>query len=48
MIDKEGKVYKNEEETPYDSLLHEYAMLQYNHAFEDEGRQDRLFEVESR
>lgn len=46
MIDREGKVYKNEGETPYGSLLNDYAMLQYNHAFEEEGRQDGLFEVE--
>lgn len=43
IIDKDGKVYKNGDATPYDKLLNDYAMLQYNHAFEDEGRQEEWF-----
>lgn len=43
IIDREGKVYKNGDGTPYDELLNQYAMLQYNHAFEDEERVTELF-----
>ncbi len=42
-IDKDGDVYKNGDPTPYDKLLQNYAILQYNHAFEAEGRERGLF-----
>ncbi len=42
-IDQDGQVYKNGDATPYDDLLRDYAVLQYNHAFEEEARQTALF-----
>ncbi|MFQ9473074.1 MAG: hypothetical protein ACLR0P_07990 [Oscillospiraceae bacterium] len=45
MIDKEGSYYKIGESTPYDDLLNEYAMLQYNNAFGLEGKAEGLFSI---
>lgn len=42
-IDKDGNVYENGDATPYDSLLHDYSILQYNHAFGGKGRVDSIF-----
>mgnify|MGYP001081646543 CR=1 FL=1 len=42
-IDKEGQVYENGDATPYDDLLQDYAILQYNHAFGGKGREDGIF-----
>lgn len=41
-IDKDGNIYKNGERTPYEDLLREYAILQYNNAF---GASEKLGEV---
>ena len=45
MIDREGIYYKIGESTPYDDLLNEYAMLQYNNAFGLEGKAEGLFSI---
>lgn len=42
-MDREGNLYKNGEETPYDELLNEYAILQYNNAFGGEEKVDEIF-----
>ncbi len=41
-IDKDGNYYKTEEATPYDQLLNDYAILQYNNAF---GNGEKVTEV---
>ncbi len=38
MLDSRGNWYKNGEPTPYDSLLNEYNILEYNNAFGGEGK----------
>lgn len=43
VMDSEGNFYKNGEETPYDELLNEYAILQYNNAFGEDGKAESLF-----
>ena len=45
MIDREGSYYKIGESTPYDDLLNEYAMLQYNNAFGLRGKAEGLFSI---
>lgn len=42
-MDREGNLYKNGEKTPYDQLLNEYAILQYNNAFGGEEKAEELF-----
>lgn len=42
-MDWEGNFYKNGEKTPYDGLLNEYAILQYNNAFGGEEKAEELF-----
>ncbi len=42
-MDREGNLYKNGEETPYDELLNEYAVLQYNNAFGGEEKVESIF-----
>lgn len=44
-MDKDGNLYKNGEETPYDQMLDDYASLQYNNAF---GKEEKLAEVFTR
>lgn len=41
---QDGVFYKNGDETPYDELLNQYAALQYNNAFDDDGKQSALFQ----
>lgn len=43
IMDRDGNVYKDGDATPYDSLLRDYAVLQYNHAFEDTCRLESFF-----
>ena len=38
VMDKDGNLYKNGEETPYDDLLNQYNILQYNNAFGGDGK----------
>ena len=38
-MDRDGNLYQNGEKTPYDSLLDDYAVLQYNNAF---GKGDKV------
>ncbi len=45
-MDREGSLYKNGEETPYDRLLNEYAVLQYNNAFDEEEKVEKIFTVD--
>jgi len=42
-MDREGNLYKNGDKTPYDELLNEYAVLQYNNAFGGEEKAEELF-----
>lgn len=42
--DRDGNWYKNGDETPYDELLNEYAILQYNNAFGKEEKVRSVFE----
>lgn len=42
-IDSAGNIYENGEETPYDELLNEYAILQYNNAFGSEEKAEEIF-----
>lgn len=46
MYDKDGNLYKNGDETPYDSLLNDYAILQYNNAFGKEQKDNGLFTIQ--
>lgn len=43
IIDAEGNYYGTGEETPYDALLNEYRILQYNMLFDEDNRQDEFF-----
>ena len=43
-VDKDGNVYEVGESTPYDELLNDYAVLQYNNAFAGEEKLQKLFE----
>lgn len=43
MIDADGEMYNYDSETPYDDLLNEYAVLQYNNAFGGEEKVDKIF-----
>ncbi len=43
MLDREGTLYKNGEESPYDGLLNEYAILQYNNAFGKDEKVEQIF-----
>ena len=43
-IGEDGTLYKNGDETPYDALLNRYAVLQYNNAFDEDGKVKSLFE----
>ena len=42
-MDKDGRLYRTGEKTPYDKLLQEYAVLQYNNAFDEDGKVERMF-----
>lgn len=42
-VDNEGNLTKNGEESALDSLLNEYAVLQYNNAFDEDGKVRELF-----
>ena len=42
VMDYEGNWYRNGEATPYDDLLNEYNILEYNNAF---GREDKCMET---
>lgn len=42
-LGSDGAWYKNGEETPFDSQLNEYAVLQYNNAFGGEEKAEELF-----
>ncbi len=39
----DGRLYKNGEETPWDALLKDYAILQYNNAFDQDGKAEGIF-----
>lgn len=43
MMDKDGNWYKTGEDTPYDELLNQYAILQYNQTFGEEIKDMELF-----
>ena len=42
-MDKDGSLYAVGESTPYDSLLNDYAVLQYNNAFGGSGKVSSIF-----
>ena len=42
-MDKDGNLYAVGESTPYDSLLNDYAVLQYNNAFGGSGKVSSIF-----
>lgn len=44
VMGQDGVFYKNGDETPYDELLNQYAALQYNNAFDDDGKHSNLFQ----
>ena len=44
IMDSDGTLYKSGDETPYDELLNRYAVLQYNNAFDRDGKVLGLFE----
>lgn len=43
VMDTEGNLYQSGEETPYDDLLNQYAILQYNNAFDREQKLDSFY-----
>ena len=43
MLDQEGNWYKNGDATPYDDLLNEYNILEYNNAFGGNGKRMETF-----
>lgn len=45
IIDKDGNYYANNRtnDCPYEDILNEYAILQYNHLFDSEHRQNEFF-----
>ena len=43
VMDREGNLYKIGESTPYDTLLNEYNILQYNNAFGGDGKNMEAF-----
>ena len=42
-MDKDGSLYAVGESTPYDDLLNDYAVLQYNNAFGGSGKVSSIF-----
>ena len=42
-MDKDGNLYAVGESTPYDDLLNDYAVLQYNNAFGGSGKVSSIF-----
>lgn len=46
-VDSDGNMYEIGEETPHDSLLNEYAVLQYNNAFGGDEKADEIFARQS-
>ena len=46
MIDREGNVYQNGAKTPYDAQLRKYDILEYNNAFGDDQKVNRIFTVQ--
>lgn len=44
-IDRSGAVYSPEEQTPYQDLMQEYNMLQYNNVFDSANRLQELFTI---
>ena len=46
IMDKDGNWYKNGEATPYDDLLNEYNILEYNNAFGGDGKNMNAFTLE--
>ncbi len=45
VIDKDGNIYSSEDETPYDDLLLEYQMIQYNGFMDSSHRLDSFFSL---
>ena len=43
IMDQDGTLYKNGDETPYDKLLNRYAVLQYNNSFDKDDKLQSLF-----
>ena len=43
VLDCDGNWYKNGDETPYDELLNEYNILEYNNAFGGNGKSMETF-----
>ena len=43
IMDKDGNWYKNGDPTPYDSLLNEYNILEYNNAFGGKNKSMETF-----
>lgn len=43
IIGEDGTLYKNGDETPYDDLLNQYAVLQYNNSFDKDDKLQSLF-----
>ena len=42
-MDKDGNLYAVGDSTPYDDLLNDYAVLQYNNAFGGSGKVSSIF-----
>ncbi|WP_322199919.1 LTA synthase family protein [Acutalibacter intestini] len=42
-MDSQGNLYRQGAATPYRELLNEYAVMQYNNAFDEEGRVTEVF-----
>lgn len=44
-MDREGNWYSYDQQTPYDSKMNEYQILQYNNLFDHENRVDEIFSM---
>lgn len=43
MMDSRGSLYRSGERSPYDSLLRDYAALQYNNSFDGDKKLESFF-----
>lgn len=44
-IDKDNQHYTLDQSSPYDELIEEYQILQYNNLFDARHRVDEIFEI---
>ena len=44
-IDRDGNVYQNGQDTPYDEKLRRYDVLEYNNAFGNDQKVEEIFKI---